>query len=165
MRFEGSSAIQYSARAGDIKIFARLLERGAAIDKLTSPEKEQSLLIAAKEGRHRTVRILLKNGANILATTQDGDTVFDLAFKGRHQKTIHALEEIVSYRSNILDLYPRQRARQLFASSKAKHKPRVSYIVLDDESDEASASSVNKKVKREISGAVRASDSILSGNE
>lgn len=162
MRYEGLSAIQYAARV-DIKIVARLLERGAAINKLTSPEKGQSLLTAAKEGRHRTVRTLLKNGANILATTQDGDTVFDLAFKGRHQKTIQALDEIVSYKSNILDFDQRRRARKLFISSKAKHKPHVSYIVLDDKSDDASPSSANEKVKKEACSALEASDCVLPG--
>ncbi|KAI4601202.1 hypothetical protein KJ359_012390 [Pestalotiopsis sp. 9143b] len=60
--------------------------------------------------------------------------------------------------------YARRRAKNLLASSKAKHKPRVSYIVLDDESDDASPPSTNKKVKREDSGAVQASDSALPGN-
>lgn len=165
MRFEGLSAIQYAVRGGEIKIVERLLERGASINSLTSSEKQRSLLIATKEGRQRTMRVLLEKGANIFAATQDGSTVFDLACKGRHQNTIQELEKIVSWSSNILDLSQRRRAKNLLASSKAKHKPRVSYIVLDDESDDASPPSTNKKVKREDSGAVQASDSALPGNQ
>lgn len=153
MRLEGWSTSQHAERRAEIK------------NSLTLSGKQTPLLIAAKEGRQKTVRMLLENGANIFATTQDGSTAFDLACEGQHEKTIQALDEFVSSPGNILDPFKRRRARKLLASSKMKHKPRVSYIVLDDESDDASSSSANKKAKREASGALRASDSVLSVNQ
>ncbi|KAI1842174.1 hypothetical protein JX266_011582 [Neoarthrinium moseri] len=114
-RVRGWNAIHFAAKGGESKVIPKLLERGAFVDSLTEPEKLTPLLIASEKGRQRTVRVLLQNGANVFAETQDGRSAFDIAWNGNHSGTAAVLDEFISKIEN-------PRSRQLAQSSSAKAK-------------------------------------------
>ncbi|MDC8756963.1 ankyrin repeat domain-containing protein [Janthinobacterium fluminis] len=76
----GWTALHYAASAGDNDIVRVLLERHAYIDA-ESPTKITPLMLAAREGQDRTVRLLLDEGADATLKSAHGWTAaqFSLA--------------------------------------------------------------------------------------
>lgn len=87
----GLQAIHHAARGGEARAVEFLLDRGARIDSLTAKDGWTPLLLAAEKGRKRTVSTLLSHGADILAKTPRGESVFQVALKGHHEGTMQRL--------------------------------------------------------------------------
>jgi ankyrin repeat protein len=70
----GWTALHYAAAAGDDGITRQLLDHGAAIDAVSPPAsgKFTPLMMAAREGHDRTVRLLLGAGANTAVRNAEG---------------------------------------------------------------------------------------------
>ena len=77
------NSLMLSAAAGQIKIVAYLLEKGAEID-YTTRRNDTALGCAAKEGHFEIVQLLCSAGASTDIKNRDGQTPLMLAFENDH---------------------------------------------------------------------------------
>lgn len=112
----GWKPLHYAVAGSNPNDMSRLLlTHGATVDALTYKHKWTPLLLAAENGRQRTVACLLENGADILAETHQGKTAFELAMQGGHAKTLSILGERSIY---LEDHSRRQAALERFTNAK-----------------------------------------------
>ena len=84
-----------AARDGNVQILERLLDKGVCVEVRTKAfERNGALLIAAKYGREKAVRLLLFNGADVHAKTpSNAMTALHHAARKGHEKIARLLLE------------------------------------------------------------------------
>ncbi|KAK6213149.1 Ankyrin repeat domain-containing protein 50 [Colletotrichum tabaci] len=77
---DGETALMVATRHGHTKVVKMLLPKCEGANAETfNDESEQALIVAVRASDREAVETLLRNGADIEATTEDGNTAFDLA--------------------------------------------------------------------------------------
>lgn len=84
------AALFSSALGGDSGRLQVLLHAGIS-PNIASPSGVTPLMLAAREGQLEAVQLLLKRGAEVNRRDEEGNTAFDLAKAGQHQKVVAAL--------------------------------------------------------------------------
>jgi ankyrin repeat protein len=94
----GFAALHFAAAAGDDAIVQILLDHYAYIDA-ESPNKVTPLMIAAREGQQKTVKLLLDAGADATLKSGDGKTASDFAGERDHGAIVRDIAAFLDARA------------------------------------------------------------------
>jgi uncharacterized protein len=94
----GFAALHFAAAAGDDAIVQILLDHYAYIDA-ESPNKVTPLMIAAREGQQKTVKVLLEAGADAALRSGDDKTASDFAAERDHGAIVRDIAAFLDARA------------------------------------------------------------------
>ena len=89
----GYTPLLYAARGGDVDLCALLIDRGASVNAATPGMRQTPLHRAAQQGHARVVELLLKAGADAVASDASGVTPAALAEKHGHVSIAQLLKQ------------------------------------------------------------------------
>jgi ankyrin repeat protein len=89
----GITALGAAVKSGHIKIINFLLQKGATVNMDANRYGETALHIAARQGNHVIVELLVNANANIYARNGTGLTALDIARDRRHSEVVEYLEK------------------------------------------------------------------------
>jgi ankyrin repeat protein len=92
----GITALGAAVKSGHIKMVNFLLQKGATVNIDADEFGETALHIAAKQGNHVIVELLVKAKANIYARNRNGETALDIARERGHFEVVDCLERRIA---------------------------------------------------------------------
>jgi serine/threonine-protein phosphatase 6 regulatory ankyrin repeat subunit B len=88
----GITALGAAVKSGHIKMINFLLQEGATVDIIANEFGQTALHIAARQGNHVIVELLVKAKANIYARDCVSRTALDIARQEGHFEVVECLE-------------------------------------------------------------------------
>ncbi len=123
---DGWSPLMYASRSNGLKNISLLLEAGADIE-YADPEGNTALFHAAASGNPKTLKRLLKHGANLYRKNSAWHTAYDIAIRNNKQENAIYLRDW--YEKNLPDLRDGPYIRW-----RGKSKIKTFYLVHDSRS-------------------------------
>ncbi len=88
----GRTAVMYASSGPFPQTVELLIQSGAQVNRIDTVEGWTALMVAAAEGHQPVVEVLLRHGADIEITDQDGDAAIDHARKRGQTHIVDLLE-------------------------------------------------------------------------